>query len=705
MRILRLLLIAGSLASLLASGAKIVVAGETVSLHSLLEEMVDRDELARFPKPEYTCRQFSSYDRDSTDPNNKATWFANMDRSQFVRIDEVDGHKEYVMMDADGPGAIVRMWATWHGPGGGDFSNGTLRIYIDGAEKPAIEGRASNVIDGGLLAGPPLSEGVSSSTPYKQRGHNLYLPIPYARHCKVTYSTDVLVDRGAYKGEALYYQINYRTYDSGTDIDSFSMEVLKDAKPLVEKVNRILQERSAPEQKGTKSKKWQGELKPKSSQVLFAIDEPGAVRRLRFKINAKNMPQALRSTVLEVKFDDEPTVWAPIGDFFGTGYHIRPYRTWYTSVSADGELACNWVMPFAKNATFVLHNLGDQEVSVEHAEANIGDWSWDDRSMHFHATWHQYSEEDTGETVEKRDNGRHAHDLNFTSVHGKGVYVGDALTVFNGAGQWWGEGDEKIYVDGEQFPSHIGTGTEDYFGYAWCRPEFFDSAFHAQPEGGGNLVGGFTVNVRYRALDAIPFTKSLKFDMELWHWAKTKVDYAPTSLFYARPGATSTIEPDPQSAARRVTLKREDIVKVYRVPGVIEAENLKAAKVTGGKVTVQEVPEFGWSNDRQVWWTHAHVGDEMIVEFKVEKPGKYEVIANLTKAIDYAIVTASVNDFHSAEPLDRFNPTVANDELRLGTFDLVNGVNHLTFKIEGANPHALKKYMVGIDYLKLVPAK
>jgi hypothetical protein len=666
--------------------------------------MVDRDALARFPQPAYTCSQSSSYDRDSNDPNNKTTWFANMDRSQFVRIDETNGHKEYVMMDIDGPGAIVRMWATWHGPGGGDFSNGTLRIYIDGADKPAIEGPASDVFDGGLLAAPPLSEGVSPSTPYKQRGHNLYLPIPYARHCKATYSTDVPVDRGAHTGEALYYQINYRTYDRGTDVESFSMDVPKDAKSLVEKTNQQLSERAAPIVENPTTKEWQGELKPQTDQQVIAIDGPAAIRNLRFKIKAADMPQALRSTVLEIKFDGERTVWAPIGDFFGTGYHVHPYRTWYTSVSADGTLACNWVMPFQKNATVSLRNLGQQVVTVELAEASAGDWKWDDRSMHFHSTWHQYSQEDTGDTVEKRDNGRHAHDLNFTAVKGKGVYVGDALTVFNGAGDWWGEGDEKIYVDGEKFPSHIGTGTEDYFGYAWCRPEFFDSAFHAQPAGDGNLTPGFTVNERYRALDAIPFTKSLKFDMELWHWAKTKVDYAPTTFFYARPGATTSIEPDAKNAARRVTLKREDIVEIYRVPGVLEAEDLKVAKTTGGKAIVQEVSQFGWSNDRQLWWTDANVGDEMTIEFPAAKAGKYEVIVNLTKANDYAVVRASVNDLPAAKPLDRFNPGVAHDEIRLGTFDLSKGVNRLTFKIEGANPHALKKYMVGVDYLKLVPA-
>ena len=90
-------------------------AEKAVSLRSLLQEMTDRARPARLPKPAYTCRQFSSFDREATGRDKKETWFANWDRSQFVRIEERQGRKEHVLMDAEGPGAIVRFWATWHG--------------------------------------------------------------------------------------------------------------------------------------------------------------------------------------------------------------------------------------------------------------------------------------------------------------------------------------------------------------------------------------------------------------------------------------------------------------------------------------------------------------------------------------------------------------------------------------------------------------
>src|SRR5690606_2236416 len=91
---------------------------------------------------------------------------------------------------------------------------------------------------------------------------------------------------------------------------------------------------------------------------------------------------------------------------------------------------------------------------------------WDDSYMYFHCAW-------------RYDHPIHAlgargtKDWNYIEIQGKGIYVGDALCVMNPVNDWWGEGDEKIYVDGETFPSHFGTGTEDYYGYAWCSNEKF----------------------------------------------------------------------------------------------------------------------------------------------------------------------------------------------------------------------------------------
>lgn len=678
----------------MAPGLAIAAGSKTVTFESLLKEMVDRDRIARLPSPAYTCKQASSYDRHSTEPGSP-TWWANADRSYFVRIEENQGRKEHVLMDVDGPGTVVRFWATWHGPGGGEFSNGTMRVYLDGESKPVIEGPMADLISGGRLVGEPLSHSVSPKTAYRHRGHNLYLPIPYARHCKITYETDVLIDLGARKGEALYYQINYRTYDSGTAVESFAMETLQRAKSVLGRVQKMLTQNTRLGLDRVKEDTLKGRILPGQEQSL-TIDGERAIRSLQFELKADDLPQALRSTIIKIAFDGAETIWCPIGDFFGTGYHMRPHATWYTGVT-DEILSCYWVMPFRKQAKITVLNLGSQPVELASGRVLSGPWGWDERSCHFHAAWKQWAGIETQSNEKARDLG--ALDLNWVTVKGQGTYVGDALTLFNTANTWWGEGDEKIYVDGESFPSHIGTGSEDYYGYAWCKPEYFESAFHAQPSGDGNLVPGFTVNSRYRALDAIPFRTSIQFDMELWHWARTKMNYAPTTFWYARSGATWDVKPDPTEAKRPVPRSVEDIVKPRRVENAIEGETLEVAKCSGGTTEIQDIPHFGWSNNRQLWWRNAEVQDRLVVEFTVKEAGDYDVTLGITKARDYGIVRVAVNGQTKIESLDGYNGSVVATDVRLPVCRLRQGKNTLEVTILGANPAAVKSHMFGLDYI------
>jgi len=688
------IVLVGLCAGLVLPGLAAAAGSKTVTLESLLEEMVDRDRIARLPSPAYTCKQASSYDRHSTEPGSP-TWWANADRSYFVRIEENDGRKEHVLMDVKGPGAVVRFWATWHGPGGGEFSNGTMRVYLDGEDEPVIEGPMADLISGGRLVGEPLSHSVSPETAYRHRGHNLYLPIPYARGCKITYETDVLIDLGARKGEALYYQINYRTYEAPTAVKSFTMATLRGA-AILTRVQNMLAENERPMPGYAIAGALEGRLQPSQKRSL-TIEGEKAIRIMHFRLKADDLAQALRSTVIKIAFDGHMTVWCPIGDFFGTGFHIRPHATWYTDVAEDGTLSCYWTMPFRKRAEILIANLGSQPVELEQGQVISTPWNWDDRSCYLHAAWKQWAGIQTQSNEKACDLG--AMDLNWVTVKGQGTYVGDVLTLFNTAKSWWGEGDEKIYVDGESFPSHIGTGTEDYYGYAWCKPEFFESAFHAQPSGDGNLVPGFTVNSRYRALDAIPFAKSIQFDMELWHWAKTTMDYAPTTIWYARPGATWDVEPDPKEARRRVPRVLEDIVKPRLVKNAIEGETLAIAERSGGTTEIQNILHFGWSNNRQLWWKNAAEQDRLVVEFFVDKAGDYDVTLGITKAVDYGIVRIAVNSETKIDSLDLYNRSVIAADVKLPTCQLRQGKNQLQVTILGANPAAVKSHMFGLDYI------
>jgi hypothetical protein len=205
-----------------------------VTLATLLEDMTNRESLAKYPKPEFRTLQFSSYDRSASEPGGE-NWFANQDRTNFLKKEETSNGTEWVMFDHAQPGAIVRWWMTFAGEGAGD---GTLRIYIDGASTPTIEGRAFDLISGGLLAERPLSASLSKTTIHKRRGHNLYLPIPY-NSCKITYQGDgIEVDENgeiAQGSVAIYYNINYREYQEDISVASFDKQTLTRYLPEIKK--------------------------------------------------------------------------------------------------------------------------------------------------------------------------------------------------------------------------------------------------------------------------------------------------------------------------------------------------------------------------------------------------------------------------------------------------------------------------------------
>lgn len=233
------MLLAGLL--LLFTAAK--PASPEVSLGTLLREMTDRDEIARWPSPAFACRQASSTDPATKTPDQPG-WFGNGDCTNFIRQETTPHGTECVMLDADGPGAVVRFWMTFSGAGSGE---GILRIYLDGDSEPVVEGRARSLIGGAGLVGAPLSMGVSTLTDSMHRGLNLYLPIPFAEGCKITYQSSMIdfSDKGGIQPghEGVFYNINYRSYEPGTRVVSFSAEELRRNRTLLSEVRRKLSDR------------------------------------------------------------------------------------------------------------------------------------------------------------------------------------------------------------------------------------------------------------------------------------------------------------------------------------------------------------------------------------------------------------------------------------------------------------------------------
>lgn len=633
---------------------------QPVTTASLLREMTDLKSLAQYPQPAFTCRQFSSYDRASTSPDDPNTWFANADAGHFLRTEERDGRTEYVMMDADGPGAIVRLWSA--NPGG------TLRIYLDGAASPTFEAPMADLLAGKAEGIPPPIAAVASM------GWNCYFPLPYASHCRVT------SDKGDF-----YYHVNYRTYARGTLVETFKPELLTTLADEIAAAATRLRCEDPGLPAGTK--RIEVDAIAEKATTLVELDGPGAITRFDLRVKSDDVVAALRRLVLEMQFDGDTTVAAPVGDFFGAAPGVNAYRSLPLSVSADGWMSCRWYMPYQKNARIIIRNTSKRPGRVEAVVVASAD-PWTDRTLHFHAKWRGDRQRPTRPMI----------DWNYLNCRGRGVFVGAAFSIANPVKAWWGEGDEKIYVDGETFPSWFGTGTEDYYGYAWCCPKPFEHAYHNQPrcDGPGNY--GHTAVNRWHILDRIPFERELRFDMELWHWdGNVKVDMAVVAYWYARPGGEdrfAAIRPDDLD----LTLLPKYVVP--HVAGAIEGESMEIVDKVG-EVDPQGIDAC--SGEAHLWW-HAGMkpGDKLTLKFPVEKAGRYRVLGRFVKADDYGIIQLTLNGQQAGEPLDFYNDKiVVSPEIDLGTFDLPAGDARLVAEIVGANASAKPAFMFGLDYIRL----
>ena len=187
--------------------------------------------------------------------------------------------------------------------------------------------------------------------------------------------------------------------------------------------------------------------------------------------------------------------------------------------------------------------------------------------------------------------------------------------------------------------------------------------------------------------------------MELWHWAKTKMNYAPATFWYARPGAMWDVKPAPKEAKRPIPRTLEDIIKPRHVKNAIEGETLPITVRSGGTTEIQYIPNLSWSNNRQLWWRNAKEQDNLVVEFTVEETGDYDVTLGITKAVDYGIVRISVNSETKIDSLDLYNQSVIATEVKLPRCRLRRGKNKLQVTILGANPSAVKSHMFGLDYI------
>jgi hypothetical protein len=741
----------------LAVSAHPARAAGKVTLESLLRQMTDLSLLAEFPDPPYVTRQFSSYDRASEAPGHES-WFANDDHGfmlydgvvkektpYFMTGDKtaegsfaagtkvgiapnhrpqgeyvwvyatgpdgraIEGHipqgwipksaidldkQGHVLAEMEGPGCLVRIWS----PNPQDAGN--IRIYLDGATQPVIEAPMEALLAGNwsiAMPGMPGEQWLPFREPVaceRSRGWNLYFPIPYAKHCKIC--TDK---------QDIYYHVDYRSYPKGTEVETFEVSMLS-------KMGKQLREMPAIEHPARKAEEVlffknqissEHEANLKSGEKLrlpVSFEGPGAVLGLSANIPKSNETEALRSLVLLGTFDAaaRPQIWCPLGDFFASSpgvnlYESLPFKVSRNEPMKEGHFQCWWPMPFQKSAVFEIHNLSQRDLKAG-LRIDTTKCPWTDRSMHFHAKWR----------TEKLKT-RPFRDWTYCDIKGQGVFVGDMLSVMNPVAAWWGEGDEKIFVDGEKFPSWFGTGTEDYYGYGWSDPKPFQHAYHNQTRCDGPANKGHTSVNRFHILDNIPFQKSFRFDMEFWHWTPNiEVSYAATSYWYARPGATD----DFKEVDAKVLQDIPQPPPPMKVAGAIEGETMRIlAKSSDFEIGPQDMGVFSdsqWSGDSQLWVRPTKQGEWIDMELPVAGDGRYHVIVYLTKAQDYGVIQFHLNGKPLGKPIDCFEPdqVVRTGAIDLGEVDLKKGTATMRVEVVGTNERSVGlRYMWGLDCVVL----
>ena len=192
-----------------------------------------------------------------------------------------------------------------------------------------------------------------------------------------------------------------------------------------------------------------------STFELAAIDGPATITHLWLTTR----PQHWRRLVLRAFWDGAatPAVEAPVGDFFGQGWcEFSQLSSIPVAVNPHGGFNSYWPMPFNQSARVTLENLGGEPATVYYQityETGLDTAG----AGYLHCQFRRNNPLPEGTVHQLLDR-----------VDGRGKYVGTYLAWGASRPGWWGEGEVKFYIDGDDtYPTICGTGTEDYFGGAW----------------------------------------------------------------------------------------------------------------------------------------------------------------------------------------------------------------------------------------------
>ncbi|MCU0408694.1 MAG: DUF2961 domain-containing protein [Bacteroidales bacterium] len=505
--------------------------GPDVTISSLLSEMTDLERLSVYTEPAYRTLQFSSYDRRSRNPSD-TLWFANEDGfggepvpgyEAVLRLPDSTGTGDYLICDVEGPGVIQRLWTA--------VISGSLKVYLDSGDEPVYDGKAEDFFRKPFESLTGISDDLNLAGSFYQFDAS-YLPLPFAGRCRIVWTGSI--------SEPHFYHVGLRLYKEGTRVEGFDVQKLKESLEEIKRTADLLSGNgTAGSAEADITDSARVVIGAGEGISLMKLEGPGAITFFSMLIKAEDPATALRQTMLRIVFDDAtvPQVISPAGDFFSTGPGISPYESLPFSVLPDGRMVCRFIMPFKSGALITLENNSAQQIEVQ-AAVSRRPIEWEEgRTMHFYARFAT----DNGLTTSELDS--RTKDLAYLMAEGSGRVAGAAAMIYNPShvptswGNWWGEGDEKIYADSDTFPSFFGTGSEDYFNYSWSSDRVFSFPYCGQPLNDGPGNRGYVTNFRWHIADDIMFEKKIRFDMELRHHGTvTGFSYGRIVYFYGLPG-------------------------------------------------------------------------------------------------------------------------------------------------------------------------
>jgi len=684
-----------ALSTLLAAGCGQSRAAVTTG--SLYEEMIALVGLAEFPDPAYETIQFSSHDRRSNVPGG-AEWFANSDGfggepipgfEAVLRAAGEDSIGQYLIADVEGPGALVRLWTA--------AIDGTVQVWLDDSTDPLYDGPANAFFQQPLDTFPQaesLNHENLEQTIYQRDA--AYAPMPFERRLRVVWTGNLR--------HIHFYQLEVRKYAAGTRVVTFTPEDLVTYRATIDRVTATLAEPDAnlPVPAQSEPHPVALDIAPGAAEDAFVMEGAGAVDRLELKLEARQLDRALRQTVLHIYFDDyaQGQVQSPLGDFFGAAPGVNPYQSLPFTVQSDGTMISRFVMPFARSVRIRLQNMGNQAVRVTGTVRSIP-YEWDpDRSMHFRARWRVDHDLIADPAA--------VQDLPFLVARGQGVYVGTTSILLNpnpiptSGGNWWGEGDEKAFVDDGELPSLFGTGSEDYYNYSWSSPDIFTYAYCGQPRNDGPGNRGFVTNYRWHVLDPLPFQQSIGFYMELYSHERTPgFSYARIAYHYARAGLTDDHTVIMPSDVRELRLP--DNWQPAARGGARNSVFYQAEELTGG-MPLPLASDPLYAGGRLLVWPPRIEGDVLRLNVPVAASGEHRI--HFVVRLDQN--GGNVDVRWDGEPAELTNGTSSIDLNRphrtllrnytLRQREIAAGTHVLEFVFSGA-PSRVRRPEIGIDFI------